>query len=116
MYHLLVLVNHGGAHTPLADTVSRAGMSCAVQVDLEDLDTDASPSPDAVLLDLESLDPAEARRFVDQCKNRSLPVLAAVSRETLPDYDPALNPDELVVCPVMEEELPNFSRTKVCGS
>lgn len=105
MYHLLVLVNHGGAHTPLADTVSLAGMSCKVLVDLEELDTETSPSPDAVVLDLESLDLAEARHFVEECKNRNLPVLVAVPREILPDYDPALNPDELVVCPVMADEL-----------
>ena len=112
LYHLFVLVNHGG--TPcalpdspcsLADTIARAGMSCQVGVDLEQLDDNGAISPDAVLLDMCSLKDWDARRFVQLCHDRKLPVLAAVSREAVTDYDPSLNADEMVVCPALEGEL-----------
>ena len=61
--------------------------------------------PDVVLLDICSLEDRDARRFVELCHDRKLPVLAAVSREAVSDYDPSLNADEMVVCPVSEGEL-----------
>ena len=112
MYHLFVLVNHGGAPSALpdapgalADAINRAGMSCQVGVELEQLDENGAKSPDAVLLDMGSLEDREARRFVELCHDRRLPVLAAVSREAVTDYDPSLNADEMVVCPVSGGEL-----------
>ncbi len=105
MYHLFVLVNHGGAPTALADTVERAGMSCQVGIELEQLDENGVTPPDAVLLDMSSLQQAEARRMVEECHNRRLPVLAAVPREAITEYDPSLNPDEMLVSPVSEAEL-----------
>ena len=105
MYHLFVLVNHGGAPSALADAVDRAGMSCQVGIELEQLDEIGALSPDAVLLDMSSLEGPDARRLVELCHDRKLPVLAAVPREAVADYDPSLNPDELVFCPVSEGEL-----------
>jgi len=89
----------------LADTVDRAGMSCQVGVELEQLDENGATAPDAVLLDLASLDERDVRRFVDSCHDRKLPVIAAVPREAVAEYDPSLNPDELMVCPVSDAEL-----------
>ena len=105
MYHLFVLVNHGGAPTVLADTVDRAGMSYQVGIDLEQLDENGVTSPDAVLLDMSSLEHSDARRMVEECRDRKLPVLAAVPREAITDYDPSLNPDEMLVGHVSEGEL-----------
>ncbi len=112
MYHLFVLVNHGGGLTALpdascalADAINRAGMSCQVGVELEQLDENGATAPDAVLLDMCSLEDRDARRFVELCHDRKLPVLAAVPRETVTDYDPSLNAHEMVVCPVSEGEL-----------
>ncbi len=105
MYHLFVLVNHGGAPSALPDAVNRAGMSCQVGVELEQLDENGAKPPDAVLLDLCSLEDRDARRLVELCRERRLPVLAAVSRETVAGYDPSINADEMVVWPVSEGEL-----------
>jgi DNA-binding response OmpR family regulator len=58
-----------------------------------------------VLLDLASLDGAQARQAVEQCRRLKLPVLAVVPRELADDYDPALNPDDFVLCPLQRGEL-----------
>ncbi len=105
MYHLFVLVNHGGSPSALADAVDRAGMSCQVSIDLEPLDDDGATPADAVLLDLSSLESMDARHFVEECRDRKLPVLAAIPQDAVEAYDPSLNPDELLVCPVSEREL-----------
>ena len=105
LYNVLLLVNHGGGPNPLADAVDQAGMSCQVQFDMGQLDEEGTDLPDVVMLDLASLEPVAARQFVDACKDRRLPVLAAVPRDAMADYDTALNPDELVVCPIPEQEL-----------
>ena len=105
LYHLFVLVNHGGAPSALADTVDRAGMSCQVGIELEQLDEVGAKPPDAVLLDMSSLGQSEARRMVEQCHDRRLPVLAAVPRDAITAYDPSLNPDDMLVSPVSEAEL-----------
>ncbi len=105
LYHLFVLVNHGGAPSALADVVGRSGMSYQVGVELEQLDESGATAPDAVLLDMSSLEDRDARRIVELCHDRKLPVLAAVTREGVTGYDPAINADELLVCPVSEGEL-----------
>ena len=89
----------------MADVIERAGMSCQVGVELEQLDENGATPPDAVLLDMCSLEDRDARHFVELCHDRKLPVLAAVSREAVTEYDPSLNADEMVVFPVSEGEL-----------
>ena len=79
--------------------------SCQVGVELEQLDENGAKPPDAVLLDLCSLEDRNARRLVELCHDRRLPVLAAVSREAVTGYEPSLNADEMVVWPVSEGEL-----------
>lgn len=80
-------------------------MSCQIQVDVNQLEEEGSALPDVVLLDMATLEPAMARQFVDICKGRRVPVVAAVLRELVTEYDPSLNPDELLVCPVPSDEL-----------
>jgi len=89
----------------LADTVARAGMSCHVGVELDQLDGNGVNPPDAVLLDMALLEQPDARRVIEECHDRKLPVLAAVPREVISAYDPSLNPDEMLVTPVSEAEL-----------
>ena len=89
----------------MADTVNRAGMSCQVGIELEQLDESGARSPDAVVLDMSSLEHSDARRRVEECHDRKLPVLAAVPRDAITTYDPSLNPDDMLVSPVSEAEL-----------
>ena len=105
MYHLFVLVNDGGAPSALADTADRAGMSCQLGIELDRLDEDGVISPDAVVLDMALLEQPAARRMIEECHDRKLPVLVAVPREVISAYDPSLNPDEMLVTPVSEAEL-----------
>jgi len=99
------LVNHGGTPTALTDTVDRAGMSCQVGIELDQLDENGATAPDAVLLDMSSIEQPEARRMVEECHGRKLPVLAAIPRDDISGYDPSLNPDETLISPVSEAEL-----------
>ena len=80
-------------------------MSCQVGIELDQLDESGATLPDAVLLDMSSLEQLEARRMVEECHDRRLPVLAAVPRELISTYDPSLNPDEMLFSPVSEAEL-----------
>ena len=89
----------------MADTVDRAGMSCQVGIELEQLDESGARPPDAVVLDMSSLEHSDARRMVEECHARKLPVLAAVPRDAITTYDPSLNPDDMLVSPVSEAEL-----------
>lgn len=66
---------------------------------------DDSEVPDAVLLDLASLTPADAQRAVGRCREKKIPVVAALPRNAIDHYDPALNPDELLICPAPDDEV-----------
>jgi hypothetical protein len=116
VYNVLVLANHGGSVSLLADAVDHAGMTSRVQADLDQPEYDETDSPDAVVLDLASLEPATARRFLGLCKDRRLPVLAAIPRDGVAQYDPALNPDELVVWPIAGDELALRVKKRCFGS
>ena len=100
----VVVVNNNGSGI-LAEAASRAGMSCRVEYSSGQLwDGDGTDPPDAVLLDLAALESSEAQQAVGQCRERKVPVVAAVPREQAAAYDPALNPDELMLCPVSDDE------------
>lgn len=105
LYNVVVLNNHGGGRG-LAEAAVRTGMVCRIEDEgaflVDDGDGD---SPDAVLLDLASLETATAKRVVEFCRGRKVPVLAAIPGEAVEQYDPALNPDELLVCPASDDEL-----------
>ena len=89
----------------LADAANRVGMTCRVE-DGSDLawDGDTSERPDAVLLELESLNIAQAQQAVVECRERKVPVVASIALEQAAAYDPALNPDELLLWPVTDNE------------
>ena len=105
MYNVIVLNNHRGGRE-LAEAANRAGMTCRIRDDRDFLPDDpAAEAPDAVLLDLESLETAAARRAIEHCRGRKVPALAALPRAAIARYDPALNPDELLLIPVPDDEL-----------
>ena len=105
MYNLVVLNSYGGGRG-LAEAAARSGMSCRIENDVDGLLKDNSAdSPDAVLLDLDTMETATATRVVEYYRGRKVPVLAALPMEAIKGYDPALNPDELVICPASDEEL-----------
>ena len=66
---------------------------------------ESAQTPEAVFIDLGSIDQEEAQEAVNHCRQLRVPVLLVLPREQLDDYDPALNPDELIVHPVPENEL-----------
>ena len=105
MYNVVVLANRGGGDG-LADAVGRVGMTCAVE-DSGDFpwENDGAKSPDAVVLDMSSLESTEARKAIGSCRERKVPVLVALPRDAINGYDPALNPDELLICPAPDDEL-----------
>ena len=105
MYNLVVLVNRDSGDC-LVSAIGRAGMSCRVESEAElPWDEDDAPAPDAVLLDLGSLTISDAQRAVGQCREKKVPVLAALPKDAMRRYDPALNPDELLIVPVSDDEL-----------
>lgn len=104
MYSVVLLASRGNDSSPLQEAVSRAGLSCQVWPDLSPLGEDsASPSVEAVLMDLASI--TQSPTLIEQCKEYNLPVLALVSQQKGEDYDPSLNADEFIFCPFQDEEL-----------
>ena len=90
----------------MLEEVGRAGLSCLTGPDLSLLEEATTrQKPEAVLLDLASLDPVHVQRLVDRCKELKLPVLAVVPREAVDNYDPSLNVDEFILSPLQAEEL-----------
>ena len=105
LYHITLLNNHNGGR-PLAEAAARANLTCRIEDDRRFLQNDAAPdTPDAVILDLESLDTTAARRIIEHCRARKIPAIAAIPRDALTRYDPALNPDELLIHPTPDDEL-----------
>ena len=106
MYKVFLLAGQNNGVGPLVETLDRAGMSCRIGSDLATMEEDgASQQPEAVLVDLTSLDLGDARSIVDRCKKLRLPVLAVVHKDSTAEFDPTLNPDEVVFHPVHEGEL-----------
>jgi two-component system, OmpR family, alkaline phosphatase synthesis response regulator PhoP len=105
VYNVLLLVNQVNGSHPLAEEADRAGLSCQVSYDLSFLEETSDPPPAVVILDLASLDLSQARLLVDRCRKVKLPVLVAVPQKRINEYDPSLNPDEFILCPVNAGEL-----------
>ncbi len=106
MYNLLLIANPGNGSHPLAAQIGEAGMACQVDSDLAEYQLAAAgPLPQAVLLDLGSLNAAQSRPLIGQCRELKLPVIVAVPKNRVFDYDSSLNPDEFILCPFAQEEL-----------
>ncbi len=106
MYNVFLLANQGNGACPLVDDIGRAELSCQVGPDLALVEeTEVSSQPEVVLLDLGSVDSDQAKVLVERCKKLRLPVVAVLPRESVAEYDPSLNPDELVFYPIPDGEL-----------
>jgi DNA-binding response OmpR family regulator len=106
VYNVFLLANQDNGACPLVDDISRAGLSCQAGLDLASVEeAEVSSQPEVVLLDLASVDSDQARVFIDRCKKLRLPVVAVFPRERAAEYDPSLNPDELVLHPILDGEL-----------
>ena len=106
VHRVVLLAGQNDGVGPLMDVLGRAGLSCYLGSDLTALDAgESSEQPQAVLVDLASLELGQGRLLIDQCKERRMPVVAVVPKEGFAEYDPSLNPDELVFYPVHEGEL-----------
>ena len=105
MYNVLVLVDRSDGNG-LADAVGRVGMTCRLG-DIDELPGELIDDdvPDAVLLDLASLGLNDAKRAVGRWRDKRVPVLAALRKDSIGQYDPSLNPDELLICPASDDEL-----------
>jgi len=108
VYSVYLLVNHENGASPLRGSIEKAGFTCQCVSDLDILDhpaEEAGGSPaQAVILDLESFTSDAARRFIERCKKTKLPIVTVVGRGRMADFDPSLNPDEMVFSPVAEGE------------
>ena len=108
VYTVFLLAAHGNGLQGLLETMSRSGLSCLFGSDLSQV-ADAAEAEhtemDAVVLDVASFRPVECQEIVAGCRNLKVPVLAVVPTDGLPDYDPAMNPDEFIVSPLQQEEL-----------
>ena len=106
MYNVLLIESPGNGSPSLAAQIDQAGLVCRVDGDLSQYERSPDePLPQAVLLDLGSLDPAQCRPLIGHCRELKLPVLAVLPKDQVFDYDPSLNPDEFILCPFAQEEL-----------
>lgn len=106
MYNVYLLANEKDGACPLVDAIHRAGLICSMAPGLSlGEEFEASPQPEAVILDLASVGQAQGRDLIDQCRKLKLPLVAVVGKESLAGFDPALNPDELLVYPAHDGEL-----------
>ena len=106
MYSVLLLASPGNGSLTLAAQIDQAGMTCQVESNLSQYEiAPTKPLPQAVLLDLGSLDTAQSRPLISHCRELKLPVLIVLPRNQVLNYDPSLNPDEFILCPFAQEEL-----------
>ncbi len=61
--------------------------------------------PDAILVDTEAVDAGTVRTATDACREMGLPVITVLTALRLGQYDPSINPDDLIVHPFRGGEL-----------
>jgi DNA-binding response OmpR family regulator len=101
----LMAVPTNGSH-PLAGEIGQAGLSYQIIQDLDYLEeSETVPAPIAVLIDLSTVSISQTRALIDHCRELKLPVLTVVHEAIINDLDPALNPDDFILCPIHPGEL-----------
>ena len=106
MTTLFVLGNQNNGFGPLTESLSRSGMELRFGSGLDAVGgQQPAQLPEAVLLDLSTVNLDQAREAVERCRKLKIPVVAVLSREALETYDPSLNPDELIIHPLSDSEL-----------
>jgi len=102
--YLLAVPTNGLYH--LAGEIGQAGLSYQIIQDLDYLEeSEAGPGPVAVLIDLSTVSISQTRTLIDHCRELKLPVLTVVHESIINDLDPALNPDDFILCPIHPGEL-----------
>ena len=77
VHRVALLAGQNNGVGPLVDMLGRAGLACLRGSDLSELDGDGpEQQPEAALVDLASIDQAQGRLLIEQCKDRRIPVLA----------------------------------------
>ena len=111
VHTVMLLAGQNNGVGPLVDMLDRAGLACLRASDLTELHGEGQEQqPEVALVDLASLDLGQGRILIERCKELRIPVLALAPLDVESEYDPSLNPDELVFHPVREAEL--FPRLK----
>ena len=108
MYHVLILTDREVEPGEIPWAVEEGGLSYDVGIEIELNGTGTGEPvlrPDAVLLDLDSLNEEKARGVVSSCRQLGHPVMAVLSAQKLPSYDSSLNPDDFILQPFGPGEL-----------
>ena len=95
LYNLFFLTNQNGIPSALAKVINSAGMSCQIGEEPDQIGGKDSTPLDAVLLDLSSMEQIDARHIVEKCRDRKLPVVLAVPRDIIADYDQSIISEDL---------------------
>lgn len=109
MYHVFVLTDQEieGSTIPWAMEMDGLSYEAGAERELEGLGNGDKPvRPDAVLLDLDSLNGERAHKVASRCRELGLPVLALVSADCLMSYDRTLSIDDFILQPLRPGELP----------
>ena len=111
MYRVFILTGRQSEDGALREAVEFEGIAyeLGIEGDLDRLGNgDLGPSrPDAVLLDLDSLDEERGKDAAARCKRLGLPLIAVVSAERASGYDLARkSPDDFILQPLRPGELP----------
>ena len=105
MYNIYLLTRPGDLMTALTQQIGAAGMSCRAGSDIMELeDTAHSVKLDAVLLDLAAVG-IGARSVIERVRGLQLPTVLLLDAAALSQYDPAANPDDIIVGPLNADEL-----------
>lgn len=105
VYNIYLLTRPGDLMAALTQQISAAGMPCRAGSDIMELEDAAlSAPPDAVLLDWSAVG-IGARSVIERVRDRQLPTLLLLDAAALRQYDPAVNPDDIIVGPLNADEL-----------
>ena len=107
-YHVVVFTDQTSESASLLDALGDEDVSYELQdpvVDGPVLNGALSNKPDAVLMDMETVEAGLVKTATDSCREMSLPVITVLTATRLGQYDPSINPDDLIVHPFPSGEL-----------
>ena len=107
-YYVVVFTDQTADSDSLLSALGDEDVSYELQdpaVDGPALNGALSSKPDAVLVDMEAVDSGLAKMATDSCREAGLPVITVLTATRLGQYDPSINPDDLIVHPFPSGEL-----------
>ena len=107
-YHVVLFTDQRSESTSLLNALDDEGVSYELQdpvVDGPALNGALSNKPDAVLVDMEAVEAGLVKTATDSCHDMGLPVITVLTATRLGQYDPSINPDDLIVHPFPSGEL-----------